>query len=62
MSELSAEEKAERFRKRIELVYAFKEAYGGIYPYDALRDATTRRDGKPSPAEIVARKRGLYSD
>ena len=58
MSELSAEEKVKRFRERVELAYAIKEAYGGIYPYDALRDAATRRNGKLSPVEMVAIERG----
>jgi len=58
MPELSKEEKAQRLRERVELVYAIKEAYGGNYPYDALRDATRKDETGLSIVDRVAMKRG----
>lgn len=63
---LTKEEKTEKLLKRVEEIYTRKEVamFLGIYPtsdIDALRDAATRRDGKPSPLELVLKKRGLRS-
>jgi hypothetical protein len=58
MPEPSKEEKAQRLRERVELAYAIKQAYGGIYPYDALRDITKKDETGLSVADRVAMKRG----